>query len=113
MGYTVIKLNCSGIPDGKLKPERFSDKQETVLTMLDASVQADIRKGVPYSVIDFESGQSIAEFNISNVKPSDFEKRMLASTLYEAVLKFYEKPENVKAFEKSKSKKSKAKKSKK
>ena len=64
---------------------------------------------MPYSIIAMESDQKISEFNISNVKPSDFEIRMLASALYGEALKFYADPENMKAFEKWKAERDKEK----
>lgn len=103
MSYIVMELTCSGIPEEELKAEPFTDKQESVLLQLDAAIQASIRKGVPYTVMDLESKETICEFNRKNVKASDFDMRMLARTLYEGAQKFYEDPENVKAFEKWKS----------
>lgn len=100
MSYMVIELTCSGIPEEELKAEHFTDFQEGVLQQLDAPIQASIRRGVPYKIVDIESKEAICEFNLKNVKASDFDIRMLARTLYEGAQKFYEDPENVKAFEK-------------
>ena len=100
MSYIVMELTCSGIPEEELKAEPFTDIQEGVLRQLDAPIQASIRRGVPYKVVDLESNATICEFNLKNVKASDFDIRMLARTLYEGAQKFYEDPENVKAFEK-------------
>ena len=58
------------------------------------------KKVIPYAVVDLESRETICRFNQKNVKASDFDIRMLSRTLYESARKFYEDPENVKAFEK-------------
>ena len=100
MSYVVLELTCAGIPEEKLKAEPFTVDQENVLLQLDAGIQASIRRGIPYAVVDPESRETICEFNRKNVKASDFDMRMLSRTLYESVCKFYEEPENVKAFEK-------------
>lgn len=113
MGYVVIELTCAGIPEEKLEAEPFTADQENVLLQLDAGIQAKIRKGIPYAVVDLESRETIGRFNQKNVKASDFDIRMLSRTIYESARKFYEDPENVKAFEKWKAEKDKAKKSKK
>lgn len=103
MSYFVMELTCAGIPEEDLKAESFSKEQEGILAHLDASIQERIRRGIPYTVVDMDSGQTICKFNIKNVKPTDFDIRMLARTLSEAAQKFYEKPENVRAFEQWKS----------
>ena len=100
MGYVVIELTCAGIPEEKLEAEPFTVDQENVLQQLDAGIQTKIRKGIPYAVVDLESRETICRFNQKNVKASDFDIRMLSRTLYESARKFYEDPENVKAFEK-------------
>lgn len=100
MSYFVMELTCAGIPEDKLKAEAFNEEQEGFLVQLDTSIQERIRRGVPYTVVDMDSGQTICKFNIKNVKPTDFDIRMLARTLSEAAQKFYKDPENVKAFEK-------------
>jgi len=100
MSYMVMELTCSGIPEEELKAEPFTDIQESVLLQLAAPIQDSIRRGVPYKIVDLESKATICEFNLKNVKASDFDIRMLARTLYEGAQKFYEDPENVKAFEK-------------
>lgn len=103
MSYFVMELTCAGIPEDELKAEAFNEEQEGILVQLDASIQEKIRRGVPYTVVDLDSGQTLCKFNIKNVKPTDFDIRMLARTLSEAAQKFYEDPENMKAFEKWKS----------
>lgn len=103
MSYFVMELTYSGIPEDELKAESFNREQETILAQLDTAIQANIQRGVPYTVVDMDSGQTICKFNIKNVKASDFDMRMLARTLYEGAQKFYEDPENVKAFERWKS----------
>lgn len=103
MSYFVMELTCAGIPEEDLKAESFSKEQEGILAHLDASIQERIRRGIPYTIVDMDSGQTICKFNIKNVKPTDFDIRMLARTLSEAAQKFYEDPENMKAFEKWKS----------
>ena len=100
MGYVVIELTCAGIPEEKLEAEPFTADQENVLLQIDAGIQAKIRKGIPYKVVNLESKETICEFNRQNVKASDFDMRMLARSLYQGVQKFYEDPENVKAYEK-------------
>ena len=100
MSYFVMELTCAEVPEDKLQAEAFNEEQEGFLVQLDASIQERIRRGVPYTVVDMDSGQTICKFNIKNVKPTDFDIRMLARTLSEAAQKFYEDPENVKAFEK-------------
>ncbi|MCF2595266.1 hypothetical protein [Pseudoflavonifractor phocaeensis] len=103
MSYFVMELTCAGIPEEELKAESFSKEQEGILAHLDASIQERIRRGIPYTVVDMDSGQTICKFNIRNVKPTDFDIRMLARTLSEAAQKFYENPENVRACEQWKS----------
>lgn len=99
-GYMVIQFNHSGIPDEDLKPETFSPEQEMILSKLDAHIQADIRKGCPVAVIDSESSQEIAKFNMGNVKPSQFDIDMLARSLFPKIKEFYADPENVRKAEK-------------
>ena len=113
MGYVVIELTCAGIPEKKLEAEPFTADQENVLHQLDAGIQAKIRKGIPYAVVDLESGETICRSNQKNVKASDFDIRMLSRTIYESARKFYEDPENVKAFEKWKAEQDKSPKAKK
>lgn len=104
MSYIVMELTCSGIQEDELKAEPFTAEQESVLQQLDAAIQDSIRRGKPYTVMDLESIKTICSFNHKNVKVPDFDMRMLARTLYEGAQRFYEDPENVKAFEKWKSK---------
>ena len=59
MGYVVIELTCAGIPEEKLEAEPFTTDQEDVLLQLDAGIQAKIRKGIPYAVVDLESRETI------------------------------------------------------
>lgn len=99
-GYLVIQFNHSGIPDKDLKPELFSPEQERILSKLDAHIQAEIRKGHPVVVIDSESSQEIAKFNIGNVNPSQFDIDMLARSLLPKIKEFYADPENVRKAEK-------------
>ena len=98
----VMELSCVSIPEEKLEAEPFTVNQENGLLQLDAGIQTKIRKGIPYAVVDLESRETICRFNQKNVKASDFDIRMLSRTLYESARKFYEDPENVKAFEKGK-----------
>ena len=71
MGYVVIELTCAGIPEEKLEAEPFTTDQEDVLLQLDAGIQAKIRKGIPYAVVDLESRETICRFNQKNVKASE------------------------------------------
>ncbi len=98
-GTAVIEYNHSGIPDDQLKPEDFDERQLAVLAALPPARQAQIRKGCPVSVIDLGTGATIADFNLRNVKPSDFEMEMLARGLYESIRKYYSDPENVRKYE--------------
>ena len=72
-----------------------------------------VTRTVPNGKAYDKSRETICRFNQKNVKASDFDIRMLSRTIYESARKFYEDPENVKAFEKWKAEKDKAKKSKK
>ena len=46
------------MPEEKLKAEPFTVDQENVLLQLDAGIQAKIRKGIPYAVVDLESRET-------------------------------------------------------
>ncbi len=62
----------------------------------------EIEKGVPMTVISFDSKGDIKEsesFNLENVHISDFNMRMLARTIIPKVREFYSDPENVKRYE--------------
>lgn len=109
-GYMVIQFNHSGIPDKDLKPETFSPEQEMILSKLDTHIQAEIREGHPVAVVDLESSQKIAKFNMGNVKPSQFDIDMLARSLLPKIKEFYADPENVRKAEKWKKEQKKKKK---
>ena len=95
-GTIVVELNHSGIPDGELQPEEFSEQQLAVLEQLDPSEQKKIRRGCPIHVVDMETGKAIAIFNEHNVKPSDAEMNLLAKTILDGILKWRQDPENQK-----------------
>lgn len=62
----------------------------------------DIEKGVPMTVISFDSKGDIKEsesFNLENVHISDLNMRLLARTIIPKVREFYSDPENVKRYE--------------
>ena len=104
-GTTIIELNHSGIPDDELKPEEFNDYQLAVLKALPPERQAPIRRGCPVSVIDLATGNQMAAFNMHNVAPSEFQKKQLGKTVYEAMQRYFQDPEHVKKYEAWKKKK--------
>ena len=98
-GTTIIEFNHSGIPDDEPKPEAFNDYQLAVLKALPPRWQTSIRRGCPVSVIDLATGNQIAAFNMHNVAPSEFQKKQLGKTVYEAVQRYFQDPEHVKKYE--------------
>ena len=93
-GTAIIEFNHGGIPDDELKPEEFSEYQLAVLKSLPAERQEPIRRGCPVKVIDMDTGDEIAAFNMKNVEPTEFQKQMFARALNESMQRFYSNPEN-------------------
>lgn len=98
-GYMVVELNHSGIPDEDLVPEMLSPFQEQVLAKLDAHIREKVRRGCPIAVVDLESSERIAEFNIGNIKPSQIDLEILARNLLPKIKDFYADPENRRKYE--------------
>lgn len=72
------------------------------LVKLTDEEKRDIEKGVPMTVVSFDSKGDIKEsesFNLENVHISDFNMRMLARAIIPKVREFYSAPENVKRYE--------------
>lgn len=93
-GTAYIEFNHAGIPDDKLQPEEFTEYQLAVLNSLPAERQEPIRRGCPVRVIDLETGNEVAAFNMKNIEPTEFQKQMFARSLYESMQRFYNNPEN-------------------
>jgi len=93
-GTAIIEFNHGGIPDDKLHPEVFSEYQSAVLNSLPSERQEPIRRGCPVKVIDLDTGDVIAAFNMKNVEPTKFQKQMLARALYESMQRYFSNPEN-------------------
>ena len=98
-GTVVIEFNHSGIPDDELMPEEFDEQQLAVLAALPPERQEQIRKGCPVAVIDMGSGVTLATFNRKNIVLTEYQKKELARSVYEAAQRFYSDPENVKKYE--------------
>ena len=98
-GTVVIEFNHSGIPDDELMPEEFDEQQLAVLAALPPERQEQIRKGCPVAVIDMGSGATLATFNRKNIVLTEYQKKELARSVYEAAQRFYSDPENVKKYE--------------
>ena len=98
-GTVVIEFNHSGIPDDELRPEEFDEQQLAVLAALPPERQEQIRKGCPVAVIDMGSGATLATFNRKNIVLTEYQKKELARSVYEAAQRFYSDPENVKKYE--------------
>ena len=86
-GYAVIELNHGGIPDDELKAEEFDDLQSAVLNALPAERQAPIRQGCPVIVINMETGERIAAFNLKNVKPDKYQMESFARGILDMMMK--------------------------
>ena len=95
-GYVVIEFAHAGIPDDQLRPEEFNDHQIAVMNALDSKFQDQIRRGIPMSVIDIETGEDIEIYNRRNVVLSEAQKDSLARVLFHNIQEFYKNPENVK-----------------
>ena len=108
-GTAIIEFNHGGIPDDELKPEEFSEYQLAVLRSLPVERQDSIRRGCPVKVIDMDTGNEIAAFNMKNVEPTEFQKQMLARALYESMQRFYSNPENEAKFKEWEEKRNKGK----
>ena len=98
-GTATIEFNHSGIPDNELQPEEFSEYQLAVLRALPPDQQASIRKGCPIKVIDFETGNEIAAFNLKNIALTEYQKKELGRSLFESMQRYLSKPENAAKFE--------------
>ncbi|MBQ6347626.1 MAG: hypothetical protein IJI71_08715 [Clostridia bacterium] len=86
-GYAVIELNHGGIPDDELKPEDFDELQNAVLNALPAERQETIRQGCPVIVINMETGERIAAFNLKNVKPDKYQMESFARGILDMMMK--------------------------
>ena len=98
-GTAIIELNHSGIPDSKLKPEKFDEWQEAVLAALSTELQEKIRKGCPVSVIDLSTGNAIATFNRKNVAITKWQTESFARSIFESIQEYFKDPENEKKYQ--------------
>ena len=97
-GTAIIEFNHSGIPDSKLKPEPFNERQEAILSALSADHQRKIRSGCPVAVIDLGTGETLAEFNRQNVVISELDAKLFAHSILESMQKYFKDPENEKKY---------------
>ena len=86
-GYAVIELNHGGIPDDQLRPEEFDELQNAVLNALPPERQEPIRQGCPVIVIDMETGDRVAAFNLKNVKPDKYQMESFARGILDMMMK--------------------------
>lgn len=86
-GYAVIELNHGGIPDDQLRLEAFDELQNAVLNALPPERQEPIRQGCPVIVIDMETGDRIAAFNLKNVKPDKYQMESFARGILDMMMK--------------------------
>ena len=86
-GYAVIELNHGGIPDDQLRAEEFDELQNAVLNALPPERQEPIRQGCPVIVIDMETGDRIAAFNLKNVKPDKYQMESFARGILDMMMK--------------------------
>ena len=86
-GYAVIELNHGGIPDDELKAEEFDELQNAVLNSLPTERQEPIRQGCPVIVINMETGERIATFNMKNVKPDKYRMESFARGILDMMMK--------------------------
>lgn len=98
-GTAIIELNHRGIPDDELQPEEFNARQLQVLKALPPERQAQIRRGCPVKVVDLDTGEEVAAFNMMNVALSEFDMEMLARSLYKAAERYFSNPENMARYE--------------
>ena len=99
-GYAVIEFNHDGIAD-----EDINDEQQlAVLAALRVDQAEKIRKGYPAAVVQLSNGKMLAGFNRHNIVLTKYQKEALARSTYEAAMRFYSDPENVKKFEEQKKK---------
>ena len=103
-GYAVIEFNHDGISDEDIKPEEFDEQQLAVLAALRVDQAEKIRKGYPAAVVQLSNGKMLAGFNRHNIVLTEYQKEALARSTYEAAMRFYSDPENVKKFEEQKKK---------
>ena len=96
MGTVVLEFNHSGIPDADLKPEEFTQQQLIVLEQMEPAFQRKIRRGYPVQVLDKQSGDELAAFNMQNVKPTEAEVNLLAKAILDRILEWRKDPEHQK-----------------
>ena len=98
-GTVIIEHNHGGIPDSKLKPEKFDEWQESVLATLSSELQKKIRRGCPVSVVDLSTGAAIATFNRKNVAITKREAESFARSILESMQEYFKDPENEKKYQ--------------
>ena len=91
-GTLIIELKHPTNPT----PAQLDEAQQALFRTLPPDCQRQIESGVPMGVIDLKTGKTLAVFNRENVS-GKISEGMALEMLYQ-IRKFYQDPENVKAF---------------
>ena len=91
-GTLIIELKHEANP----APAELDDAQTALFRALPPDQQEKVRRGVPMGVVDLETGKTLAVFNRQNI--SGAISQAAALELLYACRKFYQDPENERAF---------------